>query len=423
MGILIGSTPNIQNDDLILAKGLLDRNKDISNERAILEKILQKLLNNKNLLILNRGRDVLYIALKALGIKKNDSVLMQAFTCIAVPTPVIWLGAKPKYIDIDPKSFNMDLECLIRSISDKTRAIIIQHTFGNIQDIKHVRQIVEKENAKRELKEKIYIIEDCAHLFPTNIDNTDILKYSDVAIFSFAQDKAISAIQGGVAVFKDDNFYKRASILYENTDEQSHKEAIYNAKYIIKWDEIKKGYFKPLLNIKRFNRITIGKIKIILYRYLGIIKKQAQKSVDNINSIKRFSNVQAHLLLNQIKKIQRFNNNRKQITQVYDKFLREEFRFKNHSDILIRYPILVSNPDELLGALSKERIIAGRWYATPVFPITGNLSGVEYISGSCRKAEICGKCVINLPTDININSAIAENISYIVNKVARPIKI
>ncbi|MDD4382450.1 MAG: DegT/DnrJ/EryC1/StrS family aminotransferase, partial [Candidatus Dojkabacteria bacterium] len=163
MGIFIGSTPNIQNDDLILAKGLLDKSKDISNERIILERILQKLLSNKNILILNRGRDVLYIALKALGIKKNDSVLIQAFTCIAVPTPIIWLGSKPKYIDIDPKSFNMDLECLKRSISDKTRAIIAQHTFGNVQDVKRIKEIVDKENSKRELKDKIYIIEDCAH--------------------------------------------------------------------------------------------------------------------------------------------------------------------------------------------------------------------------------------------------------------------
>ncbi|MDD4381875.1 MAG: DegT/DnrJ/EryC1/StrS family aminotransferase, partial [Candidatus Dojkabacteria bacterium] len=302
-------------------------------------------------------------------------------------------------------------------------AIIAQHTFGNVQDVKRIKEIVDKENSKRELKDKIYIIEDCAHLFPTDIDKTDILRYSDVAIFSFAQDKAISATQGGVAIFKDENFYKRASILYENTNEQSERESLYNAKYIIKWDEIKRGYFKPLLNIRRFKRVTVGKIKIILYRYFGIIKKQAQNSVDSISSIKRFSNVQAHLLLNQIKRIQKFNSNRKLITQVYDKFLKDEFRFKNHSDSLIRYPILVSNPDELLEALSKEKIIGGRWYATPVFPLAGNLSEVEYINGSCRKAEICGKCVVNLPTDINVNSAIAENISYIVNKVARPIKI
>ena len=282
---------------------------------------------------------------------------------------------------------------------------------------------IDIENKKRELKDKIYIIEDCAHLFPTNIESTDILKYSDVAILSFAQDKPISCTQGGLAIFKDDAIFKKAMILYGNTGEQSEKEAQYNAKYILKWDEIKKGYFRPLLNVEKLKRFTIGKLKIILYRYLGVIKKQAEKRVDNINSIKRLSDIQAHLLLNQVKKIQKYNSNRKEITKVYDKLLKEEFRFKNHSSTLIRYPILVSNPEEVLSALGSEKIIAGRWYATPIFPLTNNFSVVEYINGSCRKAEICGKCVVNLPTDINVNSAIAENISYIVNKVARPIKI
>jgi perosamine synthetase len=423
MAILTGSIPNIQSDDLIAAREILDKEKSISNERFVLESILEKLLDTKNILILNRGRDVLYVALKALGIQEKDSVLIQAFTCIAVPTPIIWLGANPKYIDIDPNTFNMDLECFRRSISDKTKAVIIQHTFGNFQDMKSVKEIIDTENKRRELKDKIYIIEDCAHLFPTNIENTDILKYSDAAIFSFAQDKAISCTQGGLVIFKDDAISKKAIILYGNTQEQNEKEAQYNARYILKWDEIKKEYFKPLLNTEKLKRFTIGKFKIILYRYLRIIKKQAEKRIDNIDSIKRLSNEQAHLLLNQIKKIQKYNNNRKEITKIYDKLLNAEFRFKGHSSSLIRYPILVSNPDEVLNALGNEKIISGRWYATPVFPLTNNFSTVEYISGSCRKAEICGKCIVNLPTDINVNSAIAGNISYIVNKVARPIKI
>ena len=419
MSVFISSIPNAQEDDLLLAKKLANGELDISKERMVLEDLLSKVFKDSGIFLFNRGRDALYIALRALGVSSKDEVILQAFTCIAVPSPILWLGATPRYTDIDPKSFNIDIDKLQSNINEFTKAIIIQHTFGNIFDIKKVREIVDQVNKDRKEKEKIYIIEDCAH--HSILSNKDVLKYSDIALFSFAQDKSISSTQGGLVVVKNPNIAKVFSILYDAIPEQTEKEAKYNAEYISRWGEIKKEYFKSIVSF--YERLTLGKVKIILYRFLGKIRKQASQDIGCKKDMRRYSNVQSSLLLNQLPKIKKFDEHRRIITKIYDETLNPDAIFENHTNCLLRYPVLVSNPAEVLAALAKEKIIGGRWYSSVVFPLSEGFDRVGYIKASCMKAELCSKYIINLPTNIEVTEEIAKDIARIVNKVGISIKI
>lgn len=419
MSVFISSIPNAQEDDLLLAKKIANGELDISKERMVLEDLLSKVFKDSGIFLFNRGRDALYIALRALGVTPKDEVILQAFTCIAVPAPILWLGATPRYTDIDPKSFNIDLDKLQSNINEFTKAIIIQHTFGNIFDIKKVREIVDQVNKDRKEKEKIYIIEDCAH--HSILSNKDVLKYSDIALFSFAQDKSISSTQGGLVVVKNPNIAKVFSILYDAIPEQTEKEAKYNAEYISRWGEIKKEYFKSIVSF--YERLTLGKVKIILYRFLGKIRKQASQDIGCKKDMRRYSNVQSSLLLNQLPKIKKFDEHRRIITKIYDETLNPDAIFENHTNCLLRYPVLVSNPAEVLAALAKEKIIGGRWYSSVVFPLSEGFDRVGYIKASCMKAELCSKYIINLPTNIEVTEEIAKDIARIVNKVGISIKI
>src|SRR5690606_24218207 len=118
----------------------------------------------------------------------------------------------------------------------------------------HINEI----NSKRKEKERIHIIEDCAHLSFGALDK--VFKDSNIALFSFAQDKSISSTQGGLVVFKDPSTAKRAAIMYDGLSEQSSKEALYNVSYIVKWFEIKQEYFKSIFSF--YKKLTIGRIKI-----------------------------------------------------------------------------------------------------------------------------------------------------------------
>jgi dTDP-4-amino-4,6-dideoxygalactose transaminase len=432
MSVFIGSIPNTEKDDLELAKGILRGKEDLRGSIGNLrEQLLEHLKKNENLVeiseenifLFNRGRDSIYFYLNTLGLNKGDEVIVQAFTCIAVVAPILWNNLKPVYVDIDPQSFNMDLSLLQKGITQKTRAVIIQHTFGNIANMQGVKNIVEEANEQREQKERIRIIEDAAHIFPSDFKGAYSMvgKYSDMLLFSFSQDKSISSTQGALSVILDKEVLDIAKENYSKLHKPSKKESLYNARYIKLWSLIKKYYFTRIIP---FTNITIGRVLIILFRRLGLIKKQAGVNSIEFFGIKKLSQVQAVLLSNQLKKASKINKNREKITGFYNTNLKEGFRFKTESNVLLRYPILLENKTEIKQKLLEEKIIAGNWYSSIVHPLAKDeLVKVDYMSGSCPIAEKAGTHILNLPTNIEVTENDAKEIVKIVNSFAKPFNI
>lgn len=91
-----------------------------------------------------RGRWALYYALKALNIGKGDEVALQAYTCLAVPEAIIATGATPVYVDVEKGHFNINPSDLVSKINSRTKAIIIQHTFGIPANIEKCLEISKK---------------------------------------------------------------------------------------------------------------------------------------------------------------------------------------------------------------------------------------------------------------------------------------
>src|SRR3989344_5044040 len=121
-------SPNTETDDIIVAlKQLLPFSK--SDNLYEVKKWFQKRYLNYSVQTFNSGRSALYALLQSFDIRTGDEVIVQAFTCVAVPNAVLWSGAKPVYCDID-EGYNIDLTDLERKITTRTKAIIVQHTFG-----------------------------------------------------------------------------------------------------------------------------------------------------------------------------------------------------------------------------------------------------------------------------------------------------
>jgi len=412
MPTLIGSIPTTQADDLELAKKILEGRADTSNKTYELGKAIADIFKNDNVFLFNRGREAQYFALKTLGITEDDEVLIQAMTCVAVVTPILWLKAKPVYVDINSDDFNIDLYDLEKKITSKTKAIIVQHTFGNIADVKKISEIAKRHD--------IYVIEDCAHLFYSDYSQTDINKYSDASFFSFAQDKSISCVQGGLVVINNPQFKEIADNYYLEIENQSDSKARYSARYIDLWSVIKKYYFTPILPFQE--KVTLGKALVILFRLLGLIKKQATTKLEIDIRVNRMSNIQATLLLNQLKKCDAMNKHRGELTGIYNQNLKQEFVNKTETKYLLRYPILLKNPRVVLNALKESKFICGRWYSSIVFPLDDQLEGVGYINGRCPNAELIIKSIINLPANIDLTDEDALKIAKIVNENAKPFK-
>jgi len=422
MGVFIGSIPNCTEEDIELARNILNGKICTKNARRNLERKFQDIFPKKDIFLFNRGREAMYFLFKNMTLEEGDEVVLQSFTCIAVVAPILWSKAKPVYVDMERETFNIDLEKLKESITRRTRVVIIQHTFGSIVDMQKVRGIIDEANRGRDDGKKILLLEDCAHLFDSK--NNDLGKYSDAFFFSFAQDKSISCTQGALLVVN--RGYKLRNSLneeYVKVEELEEKKALYNAKYISLWERIKRYYFTLDVHFLKF---SIGKFLIIIYRLLGLIKKQASDSSIEFDGMYKLSDVQAKLLDRQLEKVEELNEHRERIVQIYNSGLKDDFKFNRsvgeHIGILLRYPILLQNSEEVREELRKIKVIVGRWYMTPVFPVSmENIINLGYQIGSCIETEFCCRNIINLPTNIEVTEDIAKNIVWVINSVGKAI--
>lgn len=136
------------------------------------------------------ARGALAAILQAAGVGPGDEVLLSAFTCLAVPTAVLAVGAVPRYVDIDPETMNASPASLVDAIGPKVRAVVVQHTMGSIAEVASIVDAARKRG--------ILVIEDCALSLATTRMGRPVGTQADAAIFSMELSKTLSTGWGGI---------------------------------------------------------------------------------------------------------------------------------------------------------------------------------------------------------------------------------
>ena len=124
----------------------------------------------------NSGTDAIFLALKSINVGNGDEVITTPFTFISTVEAIINIGAKPIFADIDEDSFNIDTRKIEEKISDKTRAIMPVHLFGNPVNIKEIKEIIQNKDIK--------IIEDCAQSFGAKFDGDNVGTVGDIGCWT-----------------------------------------------------------------------------------------------------------------------------------------------------------------------------------------------------------------------------------------------
>src|SRR5258706_11649638 len=194
--IVLEVSPNTEKDDAFLALRILFSWNIFRNKTAVLqlEQRLKHFFHVDYLSLFTSARGALYATLKSLDISRGDEVILQAFTCSVVADAILATGAKPVYADIN-EELTISLKDIKGKITERTKAIIVQHTFGIPSDIPALQKIVQNKD--------ISIIEDCAHVLGGELNQKKLGTFGDAAIFSFARDKAFSSTFGGVTITKN----------------------------------------------------------------------------------------------------------------------------------------------------------------------------------------------------------------------------
>ncbi|MDT8407097.1 MAG: DegT/DnrJ/EryC1/StrS family aminotransferase [Methylococcales bacterium] len=143
------------------------------------------------------GTDALHLALRACGIGQGDEVITTAFTFIATAEAICYVGAKPVFVDIDAKTFNIDVEKIEAAITEKTKAVLPVHLFGQPANLPRLQELCQRHD--------LTLIEDCAQSFGAAIGGRMTGSFGKTGAFSFFPSKNLGAFgDGGLVVCQDD---------------------------------------------------------------------------------------------------------------------------------------------------------------------------------------------------------------------------
>jgi len=160
------------------------------------EKKFKQFTKSRYAIGVSNATAALYLSLKALGIKKNDEVIVPDLTFVATANVVLQVGATPVLVDIDDETLNISTESIIKNISRKTKAIIPVHLAGTPCDMQKIMKIARSNSLK--------VIEDCAHGIGTSYNKKHVGNFGNAGCFSFYPTKNLTTIEGGMVITNDE---------------------------------------------------------------------------------------------------------------------------------------------------------------------------------------------------------------------------
>lgn len=308
------------------------------------------------------GTDALHLSLMALNIGKGDEVILPANTFIATAYAILYVQAKPVFVDVDPKTYNIDTELIERKISKRTKAIIPVHLYGQPCQMDKILQLAKKY--------KLLVIEDAAQSHGAVYKGKHVGNFGHAAAFSFYPGKNLGAFGDG-------------GIITTNSIRLANK-----IKMLREYGAYSKYYFDQL----------------------------------GFNS--RLDALQAAILNIKLKYLKRWNKKRWKLAQNYNKFLSNllqittPFTGKNISHVFHLYVIRTPQRNQLMKFLQKRGIQTGIHYPLPLH-LQKSLRYLDYKKGDFPVAEKISKQVLSLPLypelSLNQQKFIVESIKKILS--------
>lgn len=304
------------------------------------------------------GTTALHTALVAAGVERGDEVITTPFTFAATSNSILYSDATPVYADIDPKTFNLNPEKIEEKITDKTKAIVPVHLYGQPADMDPILEIAEKHDLK--------VIEDAAQAHGSTYKGKKIGSIGDLGCFSFYPTKNMTTGEGGMVTTNDEELAEKSAMI------RAHGES------------------------KRYEQSLLG------YNY-------------------RMTDIAASIGIVQLKSIDKFNEKRNENAKYLSEGLSDVEGIttpcvdSNVTHVFHQYTIRVSKDrDEFKQFLTDNEIGTGVHYPIVLYkqPYYQNLG----ITGNCPEAELAANQVISLPVHPSLTTEELDTIIETVKK-------
>ncbi|MCP4985047.1 MAG: hypothetical protein GY928_02945 [Colwellia sp.] len=247
---------------------ILTGNRIRGDKTLKLEESFKERFDSKYAIIFPHARTAVHYVLKSMDLKEGDEVLMTPLAIADMINSIHTLGLRPVFVDIEPDTYNFDLEELKKSITPRSRVLFVTYVFGLVPDMKRIQEIA--------IEYDLTIIEDCSQCFDALYYGQSIGTFGETSIFSLTNFKVCSSLFGGMITTNNDEIYQK---LYNFRDNELLapqpsillKHSFKNLIYIIffsKWFFSYFTYFIVLilenLDPKITYRLYSGNIKVLL---------------------------------------------------------------------------------------------------------------------------------------------------------------
>ena len=353
-----------------------------------------------------RGRVALYALLRALDLKRGDEVLLQAFTCLAVPSPVVGLGLRPVYLDITKASYNLDPDQLEGRITNKAKAIIVQHTFGIPAEMDAVLAVAKAHN--------LAVIEDCAHVLGSKYRGTELGNWGDAAFCSYEWGKPLVVGLGGAAVVHSPGLADKLRALYgELVVPPFRDRCLLNLQYFAHALLRRPALYWMLRDI--FRRLTASGLLIGNFgedELAGSLNREFQW---------KMGPSQARRLIRKLRRAQETIAQCKRVAKRYETGLRELGLPcldcpPGSEAVLLLYPMWAEDKPQVLAEARRRRIELRDLFVSPIHPLAGDQwKNVGYVRGMCPVAEEASRHVVSLPVNGVRTTDVDRNLEFLCN--------
>jgi perosamine synthetase len=348
-----------------------------------------------------RGRVAFYSLLRALDLQPGDEVLIPAFTCVAVPSPILGMRARPVYVDIDPATYNLDPDELERHITPLTRVLVAQHTYGIPCDMGNIMAVARRHG--------LAVIEDACHVWGSRYDGTHLGSIGVAAFYSYDPGKPFIIGMGGAAVVNSESIRAKMKAQYGQFRNPGMSET---AKVHLQYAAYELTRHPQLFwRIRDLYRALSRKgVTVATWTpdsFEGRLGPDYEKALPPTlrSRLER-------LMSNGDKVIARHQMLARRYAAGLQSIGLPSFESDlNCEPVLLCYPLQVTNKPALLEQARKRRVEIGDWFSSPVHPLVEpQWNAVAYRAGSCPRAEQVARQVITLPCHAGVTRSECDRV-------------
>lgn len=256
----------------VLRSGMLAQGEKV----ALFENNFAKFIGTKYAVATSSGTAALHLSLLALGIKEGDEVITTSFTFIASSNSILYTGAKPVFVDINPNTFNIDPDLIEEKITAKTKAIMPVHLYGLPADMDKILKIAKKNN--------LFIIEDAAQAHGSKIGHKLTGSFGDISAFSFYSTKNMTTGEGGMITTNDNRLAKKIKMLRNHGMEKRYHHEMLGFNFRMTNIQAAIGLYQ-LKKLNLFNKTRVKNAEFLTKKLLKIKQIQIPLIPDNYTHV------------------------------------------------------------------------------------------------------------------------------------------